>query len=240
MHIFYTPDIASDNYVLSKEESIHCVRVLRLSANDTVALIDGRGGFYKACIENPDSKACLLRVVEKSYEFSKHNYKLSIAVGIIKQTDRLEWFIEKATEIGIDEIVPLVCKRSEKRHINIDRWERVVVAAMKQSIKAYKPVIKPVISFDQYLASSFLKQKYIAYCFGDDRKLLTNEYKVGEDATILIGPEGDFSPEELQIAIDAGFIPVSLGDFRLRTETAALIACTAIALLNNTINRGNK
>lgn len=238
MHLFYTADLKPDQslFQLSEEESKHAVRVLRLNVGDQVQLIDGVGGFYEAEIADAHPKRTQLRILNYTPEFQKPNYHLHIAVAPTKNIDRIEWFLEKATEIGIQEITPIISEHSERKEVKTERLNKVIVSAMKQSLKAYMPLLNEAISLDAFLnkegADKDLK-KAIAHCEEDaEKKYLNQEFERGQRYLILIGPEGDFSPSEIEKAISAGFIPVSLGEARLRTETAALYACTEIALLN--------
>ncbi len=238
MHLFYTADLKPDQslFQLSEEESKHAVRVLRLNVGDQVQLIDGVGGFYEAEIADAHPKRTQLRILNYTAEFQKPNYHLHIAVAPTKNIDRIEWFLEKATEIGIQEITPIISEHSERKEVKTERLNKVIVSAMKQSLKAYMPLLNEAISLDAFLnkagADKNLK-KAIAHCEEDaEKKYLNQEFERGQRYLILIGPEGDFSPSEIEKAISAGFIPVSLGEARLRTETAALYACTEIALLN--------
>jgi len=232
MHLFYTPDLQDDNYRLSEEESKHCVRVLRLTEGDSLFLVNGKGLFCEAVITSAHPKACLLKVTNKKLNFGKRDFGMTIAVCPTKNIDRYEWFLEKATEIGIDSIIPLISRYSERKEIKPDRLEKVMVAAIKQSIKAYLPQLQPLQSFKDIVKHPFVGQKFIAHCNEGIKIPLRNAVVKGEDVLILIGPEGDFSNEEVEIAIKEGFIPVSLGESRLRTETAALVACHTINLIN--------
>lgn len=238
MHLFYTADLKPDQslFQLSEEESKHAVRVLRLNVGDQVQLIDGVGGFYEAEIADAHPKRTQLRILNYTAEFQKPNYHLHIAVAPTKNIDRIEWFLEKATEIGIQEITPIISEHSERKEVKTERLNKVIVSAMKQSLKAYMPLLNEAIGLDAFLNKAGddkdLK-KAIAHCEEDaEKKYLNQEFERGQRYLILIGPEGDFSPSEIEKAISVGFIPVSLGEARLRTETAALYACTEIALLN--------
>jgi len=238
VHLFYTADLKPDQslFQLSEEESKHAVRVLRLNVGDQVQLVDGVGGFYEAEIADAHPKRTQLRILNYTAEFQKPNYHLHIAVAPTKNIDRIEWFLEKATEIGIQEITPIISEHSERKEVKTERLNKVIVSAMKQSLKAYMPLLNEAISLDAFLnkagADKDLK-KAIAHCEEDaEKKYLNQEFERGQRYLILIGPEGDFSPSEIEKAISVGFIPVSLGEARLRTETAALYACTEIALLN--------
>jgi len=232
MHLFYTPDLQDDNYRLSEEESKHCVRVLRLTEGDKLCLVDGKGLFCEAVIISAHPKACLLQVVDRKLNYGKRDFRLTIGVSPTKNIDRYEWFLEKATEIGIDEIIPLISRYSERKEIKPERLEKVMVSAIKQSIKAYLPVLSPVQTFKETIKMIFTGQKLIAHCNNGEKVLLRDIVIKGKDVLILIGPEGDFSNDEVELAIKEGFIPVSLGDSRLRTETAALVACHTVNLIN--------
>lgn len=232
MHIFYTPDISGDTYVLNEEESRHCIKVLRLQENDTIKLVDGRGGFYSAVIMEPHPKRTRIKITEIQQEFGKRNHRLHIAAAPTKNIERFEWFLEKATEIGIDEISPIICSRSERKEVKTERLNRVITSAVKQSIKAYHPLLNEPVSLKNFLEEPIEGQKFIAHCMEGSKSSLKKEARLHGQYTILIGPEGDFTPEELELAVNAGFIPVSLGNSRLRTETAALEACFEINFLN--------
>jgi len=231
MSLFYVPTLSS-GYVLPEEESQHAVKVLRLQVGEEITLIDGAGGFYKAKITNPHPKHCSFEITETILEYGKRDYRLHIAIAPTKNIERLEWFIEKATEIGIDEITPIICRFSERKVIKAERLEKIIVSAAKQSLKAYLPILNPLCSFDELLKNHHASQKFIAHCYDDDKRLLQNEIQTSKDVLILIGPEGDFSKEEVQKSLSAGFIPVSLGNSRLRTETAGVVACHTVSLLN--------
>jgi 16S rRNA (uracil1498-N3)-methyltransferase len=232
MHLFYTPDLQDDTYRLSEEESKHCVRVLRLSEGDTLFLVDGRGMFCQAVIIAAHPKACMLKVVDRKVNYGKREYGLTIAVSPTKNIDRYEWFLEKGTEIGIDTVIPLISRYSERKEIKPERLEKVMISAIKQSIKAYLPELKPLMSFKELMKTPFDGQKFIAHCNEGEKILLRDAVVRGKEVLILIGPEGDFSNEEVDSALNNGFIPVSLGDSRLRTETAALVACCMVNLIN--------
>lgn len=236
MHLFYTPDITGDNYTLNEEESKHAVRVLRLKAGDVILLIDGAGGFYTAEITDDHQKHCSVKIIESKKEFEKRNVRLHIGIAPTKNIDRTEWFIEKATEMGIDEISLLDCSNSERTIVKPDRLQKVAVSAIKQSLKAYLPAINDMVDFKKFIHAStdFEGQKFIAHCHSRDvLPHLKTKYSAGQNALILIGPEGDFSLEEIKLATGNGFAEISLGTSRLRTETAALYACTTINILNS-------
>jgi 16S rRNA (uracil1498-N3)-methyltransferase len=232
MHIFYTPDIESTQYTLSGEESKHCSRVLRLQKKDLVHLVDGKGGLFVAEILDDHPKRTVLQVLDAQLEYQKRNHHLHIAIAPTKNMDRLEWFLEKATEIGIDEITPIICERSERKEVKTERLEKVVVAAMKQSLKAYSPRINEPIAIQKFISKADTDFKYIAHCLPHDKQEIKNSFSQHQSYTILIGPEGDFSEIEINNALQSGFLPITLGNSRLRTETAALQACFEINYLN--------
>jgi len=233
MHLFYTPDITSNSYTLNEEESNHCNRALRLKQGDRVHLIDGVGGLYTAEIVEVTKKAVRLSVVDKQSEFGKRNHHLHIAIAPTKNIDRIEWFLEKATEIGVDEITPIICDRSERKIVKEDRLEKVVTSAVKQSLTAYHPKINTAIAFKDFLKHATADNKLIAHCIDEDsRKAISAIITPHQKYLILIGPEGDFSPKEIELALQNGYKPVTLGNTRLRTETAGLAACFEVNYLN--------
>ena len=231
MHVFYTPDIMN-NPELPEEEAGHCLRVLRLNIGDEILLTDGNGYFYKAAISAATGKRCQVRIVEKTYQEPLWKGHLHIAMAPTKMMDRIEWFAEKATEIGMDELTFLNCRYSERKVIKTERIEKIVVSAVKQSLKARKPVINELTDFEKFLQTDFKGDKFIAHCNEGEKILLKDAITPGNDALVLIGPEGDFSKEEVEKAIERGFKPISLGKSRLRTETAALVAVHTMNLLN--------
>lgn len=232
MHLFYTPDLQNDTYQLSEEESKHCVRVLRLTEGETLHLVDGKGLFCEAVIISANPKACILQVKDKKVDYGKRDYQLIIGVSPTKNIDRYEWFLEKATEIGIDGIIPLISRHSERKEIKPGRLEKVMISAIKQSVKAYLPVLNTIQTFKETIKRPFTGQRFIAHCNEGEKILFRDAVVKGKDVLILIGPEGDFSTEEVELAINEGYIPVSLGTSRLRTETAALVACLTVNLTN--------
>lgn len=231
MHVFYTPDIATSPE-LPEEEAGHCIRVLRLSLGDEIMLTDGKGFFYKAVISAAGGKRCQVRITETIPQEKTWNGWLHIAMAPTKNMDRIEWFAEKATEIGLDELTFLNCRYSERKVIKTERVEKILVSAVKQSLKAAKPVLNEMTDFNKFIIRDFKGQKFIAHCYEGVKPLLKDVLHPGEDALVMIGPEGDFSEEEVAKAIAAGFQPVSLGKSRLRTETAALVASHTLNLLN--------
>lgn len=234
--LFFIDDIQQDYAVLDAEESKHCVKVMRMGLGDTVWVTDGKGTLCRCEISNPDSRACQLRIVERRPDYQQRPFRLHIAVAPAKNNARIEWFIEKAVEIGIDEITPIVCDHSERCLLKEERLEKIAISAMKQSLKAYKPVVHPPVRLKEFLATlsheGRNERRLICYCDGDERVGLASRYKAGEEALVLIGPEGDFSSQEISAALDAGFQPITLGSCRLRTETAALYAVTALNFMN--------
>ncbi|RHJ83964.1 16S rRNA (uracil(1498)-N(3))-methyltransferase [Parabacteroides sp. AM08-6] len=231
MQIFYTPDILI-RPELPEEEAGHCIRVLRLTEGNEILLTDGKGSFYKAAISRAHPKHCEVTILESWQQPPLWNFFLHIAVAPTKNMDRMEWFAEKATEIGIDAITCLNCRFSERKEIKPARLEKILVSAMKQSQKATLPELNGMTDFRTFVNRPFDGRKFIAHCEETDKKLLKQIYHPCENALILIGPEGDFSPEEIDLALKNGFEPISLGESRLRTETAALVACHTIHVLN--------
>lgn len=231
MHVFYTPEIAV-NPELPEEEAAHCLRVLRLTVGDEVMLTDGKGLFYKAVISAATGKRCQVKVVESIEQEPFWNGHLHLAMAPTKNMDRIEWFAEKATEIGFNELSFLNCRFSERKVIKTERIEKIVVSAVKQSLKAYKPVVNEMMDFSRFMEKDFSGQKFIAHCYEGEKPLLKDVLVLGQDALVLIGPEGDFSMEEVQKAKAAGFRAISLGKSRLRTETAALVAVHTMNLFN--------
>lgn len=232
MHIFYTPDITSDTYNLSEEESKHCIKVLRLQKGSSLHLVDGRGGFYDAIVEDPHPKRTSLQVVKAQHGYGKRNHCLHIAVAPTKNIERFEWFLEKATEIGIDEITPLICERSERKDLKTDRLYKVITSAVKQSIKAYHPKLNEPKGFKDFIGITSAAHKFIAHCINSKKFMLKDKIELNSDYLVIIGPEGDFSQSEVDAALVANFVPIELGTSRLRTETAALEACFEVNFLN--------
>ena len=232
MQLFYVPKISGAEVILDETESKHAIRVLRLQNGNPVQIIDGKGGFYEAEISDANPKKCKLVIIKSQKEFWKRNFYLHIAIAPTKNIDRFEWFLEKATEIGIDEITPLLTSHSERKTINPERLEKIVVSAMKQSLKAYLPVLNEITPVKQLIINNKSTSKYIAYCDDIQKIHLKDAVVRGQDTLIFIGPEGDFSPEEVNLAVENGFKVVSLGVARLRTETAGIVACNIVNLAN--------
>ncbi|WP_321342735.1 16S rRNA (uracil(1498)-N(3))-methyltransferase [uncultured Draconibacterium sp.] len=233
MQLFYVPNISGAEVILNETESKHAIRVLRLNEGDQIELIDGKGGFYRARITNANPKKCKLSIIDSQTEFGKKDFHLHIAIAPTKNIDRTEWFLEKCTEIGIDEITPLLSEHSERKVIKPERLEKILVSAMKQSVKAYLPRLNELTKFSDLLQQATETKKYIAHCNEGEKPHLKNVVKPGEKVLILIGPEGDFSPEEVNLALQSGFKAISLGDARLRTETAGVVACHIVNLAND-------
>jgi 16S rRNA (uracil1498-N3)-methyltransferase len=233
MQVFYAPDISGDVYVLGLDESKHIVRVLRMTRGTAVKLIDGKGNLYEGRIDDPDPKKCTITVTGIIREFEKRNYSLNIAISPLKNPDRFEWFVEKSVEIGIDRITPLICRNTEKKSVKHGRINNIIISAMKQSLKANLTVLDEPVSFNEFIMLKLEGNLMIAHCnssFG--RKKITDVYRETENAVILIGPEGDFSEEEIRLAAAGGFSQIHLGDSRLRTETAGIAACHSVYLIN--------
>lgn len=231
MTIFYAPDILHEP-ILPEEESAHAIRVLRMQAGDEVLIVDGAGGLFRAEISSAHQKRCEVRIIEQLQDFNQRDFKIHIAIAPTKNIERFEWFIEKVTEIGVDEITPLLTRFSERKIIKPERLQKIIISASKQSQKASFPVLNPLVSFDDFIKGELPADRFIAHCYKEEKNLLKNAYSKSNDALILIGPEGDFSTEEVENALSIGFKPVSLGDSRLRTETAGLVACATIHFVN--------
>jgi 16S rRNA (uracil1498-N3)-methyltransferase len=233
MQIFYAPDIAGDTYTLDEKESKHIIRVLRMIKGADVRLIDGQGNLYEGIISDPDQKRCTIKVTGRINDFERRNYRLHIAISPLKNPERFEWFVEKSVEIGIDEITPLVCRNTEKPGIKADRVNNLIISAMKQSLKSTKTVLNDTCNFKEFIKMELKGILMIAHCYDSiERMKVSDVYTKNENAIVLIGPEGDFSREEIQSAIKSKFFPVHLGPSRLRTETAGIAACHSIYFLN--------
>jgi len=244
MLLFYAPDIAT-NKQLPDTEAHHCLKVLRMKQGDTLRLTDGKGNFYDAEIAEIGNRGIVGQARnDKTLNYCKVNLleaipqpplwkgKIEIALAPTKNADRIEWFVEKATEIGIDKISFLRCHFSERKEISPERIMKIMISAMKQSGKAQIPVLQTITGFKDFIRQDFAGQKFIAHCYEEEKKLLAQAYNKNENVLILIGPEGDFSEEEVGLAKKSGFVPISLGNSRLRTETAALTACQTVHIVN--------
>jgi 16S rRNA (uracil1498-N3)-methyltransferase len=233
MQIFYAPDITNNIYTLDPNESKHLIRVLRMTKGAAVRLIDGKGNLYEGIINKPDQTCCTIKITGKTVDFEKRNYRLHIAVSPLKNTERFEWLIEKIVEIGVDEITPIICKNTEKPGIKSVRINNIVVSAIKQSLKANKPILNDPCTFKDFISNDHSGILMIAHCNDTiTRNRISDVYSKNDDAVVIIGPEGDFKTEEIYSAIDKGFKSIHLGSSRLRTETAGVVACHSICFLN--------
>lgn len=232
MQLFYCSDIAGDRYTLSEEESKHAVRVLRLAEGEPINITDGKGNLFHCTIISANPKRCEVSVDKTPVTSIPPPFRINIGIAPTKNIERFEWFLEKATEIGVDVITPVFCRHSERAVLKTARLDKVIVSAMKQSLKTVLPVLNEPVSFSDIIKSASEQEKFIAYCETGEEALLAKLYTPGKDVIILIGPEGDFTPEEVDLARSNGFVPVSLGPSRLRTETAGVVACHTINLLN--------
>ncbi len=235
MQLFYNPSISESTkeVTFDKEESRHIVKVLRMNVGDNFQITNGNGSFFSAEIVNANPKACLAKILSDEYQ-QPLPYQLHLAVAPTKLNDRYEWFLEKATEIGITEITPIICDHSERKNIKPERYHKILQSAIKQSLKAYLPILNEAVSFKDFINSEKANEglKCIAHCEETHKKSLKSILLPNKKVTILIGPEGDFSSEEIELAKQAGYIPVTLGESRLRTETAAVVACHSVAFTN--------
>jgi 16S rRNA (uracil1498-N3)-methyltransferase len=233
MEIFYAPDISGEDYTLDEKESFHIIRVLRMIKGQEVKLIDGRGNLYSGLIVSPDQKKCIVHITGIIKDYEKRSYRLHIAISPLKNPERFEWFIEKSVEIGIDEITPLISKNTEKTGIKAERINNLIISAMKQSLKATKTILNDPCSFKEFITDHSEGMRMIAHCEKDPgKRSIADVCKKNIDAIILIGPEGDFRKEEIDSAIEKGYIPVHLGTSRLRTETAGVAACHSVYFIN--------
>ena len=233
MQLFYNSSISetATSFVFDKEESKHIIKVLRKKEGDILFVTNGLGYLFKTEIALASDNKCTVKIV--SFEKQEPTkFHLHLAVAPTKMNERYEWFLEKATEIGIQEITPIICEHSERKIIKTDRFQKIIESAMKQSLHYYVPKFNEPIPLKEFLKKKMKGQKFIAYCEETDKESLKNQLKLNEDVTILIGPEGDFSVKEIQLAIENNFIPVSLGNTRLRTETAAIVACHSVVFKN--------
>ena len=233
MQLFYNPNIdeTTETFSFDKEESKHIIKVLRKKDSDILHVTNGLGLLFKTEITLASDNKCTVKIVsiEKT---DAPKYKLHLAVAPTKMNDRYEWFLEKATEIGIHEITPVFCDRSERKVINIERFEKIILAAMKQCNQMYLPKLNPAVTFKEFLKTEKTGTALIAHCEETNKKSLKSVVVPNTDYTILIGPEGDFSNKEIELALENSYIPVSLGETRLRTETAAIVACHSVVFTN--------
>ncbi len=230
---FYCPDIKTDP-VLPESDSQHCVRVLRMREGDALEVVDGRGTRYECRLLEAHPKHAMVEIVEEREQPPHWHQRITLAVAPTKLNDRMEWLVEKLVEIGINRIVPVRCHHSERKEIKRERLEKIAISAMKQSLKATLPQIDEMMPLTEFLESVAAEQRFIGYCDETvERRLLARACEAGKDTAILIGPEGDFSPGEVVQCLNAGFMPVTLGENRLRTETAALVAVTTVHVVNS-------
>jgi 16S rRNA (uracil1498-N3)-methyltransferase len=234
MQLFFNSELESSHteFKFDKTESRHIVRVLRKKEGDVLHITNGKGFLFEAEITAANDNKCAVQITNVLVKEKTWDYHLHIAVAPTKLNDRMEWFLEKATEIGIDEITPIICHHSERKVVKLERFEKITRAAMKQSLKFHLPKINQAKTFKEFLATEPRGQKFIAHCEERDKKSLKNEILPNTDVTILIGPEGDFSKKEIDLAMQKEYKPVGLGESRLRTETAALVACHSVAFTN--------
>ena len=232
MNVFYLPDAHIGTISFPEEESKHMVKVLRMKEGDRFCVTDGKGSLYDAELIDAHPKRSMADLSNQRSGYDIRDFKVSIAIAPTKLNERTEWFLEKATEIGIDEVKLFSSYHSERRVANVERFKKIVVSAMKQSVKSKMPIVEEMVSFDKLVKQNYDGQKFIAWIDDDVKVQLCDLYKKGDNALVLIGPEGDFSKEEVTLAKENGFVPVSLGEARLRTETAAVVACHTIQLIN--------
>jgi 16S rRNA (uracil1498-N3)-methyltransferase len=233
MQLFYNPTIteATETFSFDKEESKHIIKVLRKKDTDILFVTNGLGFLFKTEITLASDSKCTVRILSfEKIELPKH--KLHLAVAPTKMNDRYEWFLEKATEIGIHEITPIICDRSERKVINAERFDKIILSAMKQCNQLHLPILNPAVTFKEFIKQKNEGLQLIAHCEETDKKTLKSVLKSNEDYTILIGPEGDFSEKEITLALENNYIPISLGNTRLRTETAAIVACHSVVFIN--------
>ncbi len=232
MRLFYAAHIVGDTFTFDEGESRHIVKVLRLKNTDKLLITDGKGYFYESEIINAHHKRCQIQILKKSLQ-TKHDYYLHVAIAPTKNIERFEWFLEKSTEIGIDEITPILCDNSERKVIKHERLKKVIESAMKQSYKAHHPKLNELTPLSQFLKQEHRQtHRLIAHCYDSEKQNIKEIINPKDSALILIGPEGDFSPEEVELASSLSFSPLSLGNYRLRTETAGLVACNYVSFVN--------
>lgn len=234
MQLFYAPDIHTETteFVFDKEESKHIVKVLRKTEGSILHITNGKGFLFISEIIQALEKKCIVKITDTTFTNAKA-YRIHIVVAPTKMNDRYEWFLEKAAEIGVDEITPVICDHSERKVIKTERFDKILISAMKQSNQLYLPVLNEPVKLNDFLSKEISGQKFIAHCEETTKRELKNQIKLNEQYTLLIGPEGDFSTNEINKALEKGFQPVALGTTRLRTETAAIVGCHTFVLLNN-------
>lgn len=234
MQLFYNPQIdqSVSQFVFSEEESKHLIKVLRKKEGELVHITNGTGFLFEAKIIVADAKKCKVEITDTDKKHQKM-FWFHLVVAPTKMNDRFEWFLEKATEIGVNEITPIICDNSERKIIKIERMQKVILSAMKQSLQTYLPKLNDPISYKDFMTKTHEGLLFIAHCEDEEKQDLKRRVAPDKDITVLIGPEGDFSKNEIRQAYQAGFLPVSLGKNRLRTETAAIVACTTVNMINN-------
>jgi len=235
MQLFYNPDIdeTTESFSFDKEESRHIIKVLRKKDSDILHVTNGEGLLFETEITLASDNKCIVQVLSIK-KTDEPKFRLHLAVAPTKMNDRFEWFLEKATEIGIQEITPIICDRSERKVINLERFEKIILSAMKQSNETYLPKLNEAISFKEFIKQKNEGLQLIAHCEETDKKSLKDILKPNESVTMLIGPEGDFSEKEIALALENDYQPVTLGNTRLRTETAAIVACHSVVFFNET------
>ncbi len=234
MQLFYNQqlDRSISQFTFSEEESKHITKVLRKKEGDILNITNGKGYWFEAKIISADAKKCKAEIIDTTkYHPTKH--WLHMVVAPTKLNDRFEWFLEKATEIGVNEITPIICERSERKVIKLERLRKVVQSGMKQSLQTYLPKLNEPVTFKEFITKTHKGLLFIAHCEDEEKVDLNRRVAPDKDVTILIGPEGDFTKPEIKQAYESGFLPVSLGRNRLRTETAAIVACTVVTTINN-------
>ncbi|MFG4004218.1 16S rRNA (uracil(1498)-N(3))-methyltransferase [Flavobacterium aquidurense] len=237
MQLFYNPDIdeSTESFSFDKEESRHIIKVLRKKDSDILHVTNGSGLLFETEITLASDNKCIVQVLSIK-KTAEPKFRLHLAVAPTKMNDRFEWFLEKATEIGIQEITPIICDRSERKVINQERFEKIILSAMKQSNETYLPKLNEAISFKEFVKQKNEGLQLIAHCEETDKKSLKDILKPNESVTMLIGPEGDFSEKEIALALENNYQPVTLGNTRLRTETAAIVACHSVVFFNESSN----
>lgn len=234
MQLFYNPNIneSLNSFIFDKDESKHIIKVLRKQEGDILHVTNGLGFLFITEIALASDTKCTVNIISFVKQEAS-NFHLHLAVAPTKMNERYEWFLEKATEIGIHEITPIICDHSERKVIKIDRYQKIIESAMKQSLHCYLPKLNDPILLKDFLKKDFKGQKFIAHCEESNKKSFKSQIIAKEDVTLLIGPEGDFSVKEIEMALNNKYNPISLGETRLRTETAALVACHSVVFVNN-------
>jgi len=235
MQLFYTPHISGKQAIFQGEEARHAAQVLRKKAGDSIQFVDGKGSWYEGIIESVSKKECYISIQKEIETYNNRACQIHLAIAPTKNIARFEWFLEKATEIGIDKVSPIKCARSERKVIKNERLNKILISAMKQSLKATLPQLEELKTFKQWLSElpEAEEQRFIAHCIEEEKEHLKEKYKPGQNVLLMIGPEGDFTKEEVTQAIQKGFHPVTLGDSRLRTETAGIVGTHILNLLNS-------